>query len=106
MYIAIPGIVCVLCVCVHYMYAKLTLSHPVREDVIMALNQAIDRCEEGLLVKHPGSTYRPDKRKGEFCQTLPSEEYCISLNMSRMRNNWLDQLVDVIRLHNPCSYFD
>ena len=46
---------------------------PVREDVIMALNHAIDRCEEGLLVKHPGSTYRPDKRKGEFCQTLPSE---------------------------------
>ena len=35
-----------------------------REDVIAALNEAIDRREEGLMVKQPGSMYRPDKRKG------------------------------------------
>ena len=35
-----------------------------REEVVAALNEAIDRREEGLLVKHPGSIYSPDKRKG------------------------------------------
>ena len=29
-----------------------------------ALNEAIDRREEGLVVKSPSSTYKPDKRKG------------------------------------------
>ena len=36
-----------------------------REDVVTALNNAIDRREEGIIVKLPSSTYRPDKRKGE-----------------------------------------
>ena len=35
-----------------------------REEVITALNEAIDRREEGLMIKQPSSTYRPDKRKG------------------------------------------
>ena len=35
-----------------------------REDVVSALNEAIDRREEGLVVKSPSSTYKPDKRKG------------------------------------------
>eukprot|EP00731_Ephydatia_muelleri_P033438 Em0029g44a len=35
-----------------------------KEDLVAALNDAIDRREEGLMVKHPGATYRPDKRKG------------------------------------------
>ena len=35
-----------------------------REDVVAALNEAIDRREEGLVVKSPLSTYKPDKRKG------------------------------------------
>jgi DNA ligase-4 len=35
-----------------------------KEDLIGALNDAIDRREEGLMVKHPNSLYRPDKRKG------------------------------------------
>ena len=35
-----------------------------REELIAALNEAIDRREEGLMIKQPSSTYRPDKRKG------------------------------------------
>ena len=35
-----------------------------REDVITALNNAIDNREEGIIVKLPSSTYKPDKRKG------------------------------------------
>ena len=38
--------------------------HVLREEVVAALNEAIDRREEGLIVKQPSSTYRPDKRKG------------------------------------------
>ncbi|XP_077869976.1 DNA ligase 4-like, partial [Saccoglossus kowalevskii] len=34
------------------------------EAVVKALNDAIDRREEGILVKNPSATYRPDKRKG------------------------------------------
>lgn len=37
-----------------------------REDVIIALNEAIDKREEGLVIKQPGSFYRPDKRKGNY----------------------------------------
>ena len=33
-----------------------------------ALNEAIDRREEGLVVKSPLSTYRPDKRKGVWME--------------------------------------
>ena len=32
--------------------------------MVTALNDAIDRREEGLIVKQPSSLYRPDKRKG------------------------------------------
>ena len=32
--------------------------------MIAALNEAIDNREEGLIIKHPGSFYKPDKRKG------------------------------------------
>ena len=35
-----------------------------REEVVAALNDAIDRREEGLIIKQPSSLYRPDKRKG------------------------------------------
>ncbi|CAI8009872.1 DNA ligase 4 [Geodia barretti] len=35
-----------------------------KEEVVTALNEAIDQREEGLLVKNPASTYCPDKRKG------------------------------------------
>ncbi len=35
-----------------------------REEVVAALNVAIDNREEGLLLKKPTSTYQPDKRKG------------------------------------------
>lgn len=35
-----------------------------KEEVVAALNVAIDNREEGLLLKKPTSTYQPDKRKG------------------------------------------
>jgi ATP-dependent DNA ligase len=35
-----------------------------REEVVASLNDAIDRREEGLIIKQPSSLYRPDKRKG------------------------------------------
>jgi DNA ligase-4 len=35
-----------------------------KEDVIASLNEAIDRREEGIVVKNPSSLYKPDKRKG------------------------------------------
>jgi len=35
-----------------------------REEVVASLNEAIDNREEGLIIKHPHSTYQPDKRKG------------------------------------------
>jgi DNA ligase-4 len=35
-----------------------------KEDVVRALNEAIDRREEGLVLKMPSGTYKPDKRKG------------------------------------------
>ncbi|CAH1249356.1 LIG4 [Branchiostoma lanceolatum] len=35
-----------------------------KAEVIDALNEAIDRREEGLVIKYPGSKYAPDKRKG------------------------------------------
>ena len=37
-----------------------------REEVVAALNEAIDKREEGLIVKNPTSIYCPDKRKGQF----------------------------------------
>ena len=33
------------------------------EDILAALNSAIDRHEEGIIVKNPDSVYSPDKRK-------------------------------------------
>ena len=33
------------------------------EDVLTALNEAIERGDEGLVLKHPLSMYKPDKRK-------------------------------------------
>ena len=41
-----------------------------REEVVSALNDAIDRREEGLIVKQPSSLYRPDKRKGKDTQLM------------------------------------
>ena len=37
-----------------------------REDVIQALNEGIDRREEGIVIKQPSSFYKPDKRKGKM----------------------------------------
>jgi len=35
-----------------------------KEQVVAALNDAIDRREEGIVVKNPNSVYKPSKRKG------------------------------------------
>ena len=43
-----------------------------REQVIAALNDAIDKREEGIVVKHPGSLYKPSKRKGKTKLTDPT----------------------------------
>ena len=55
-----------------------------REEVVAALNDAIDRREEGLIIKQPSSLYRPDKRKGndtlEYVHVIligPNTVYCI-----------------------------
>ena len=44
--------------------------------MVAALNEAIDRREEGLIVKQPASSYCPDKRKGQLAQELPSFQCC------------------------------
>jgi len=35
-----------------------------RDDVVKALNDAIDRREEGLVIKSPSSIYKPNLRNG------------------------------------------
>ena len=37
-----------------------------REDVVKALNAAIDKREEGLVVKSPSSVYKPNSRSGTY----------------------------------------
>ncbi len=46
-----------------------------REDVVAALNNAIDNREEGIIVKLPSSTYKPDKRKGEVIPLSTNNYY-------------------------------
>ena len=50
-----------------------------RDELVTSLNDAIDRREEGLLVKLPTSTYQPDKRKGSGWLKL-KPEYMDSLS--------------------------
>ena len=38
--------------------------------MVSALNEAIDRREEGLVLKMPSGTYKPDKRKGEILRIV------------------------------------
>lgn len=42
-----------------------------RDDVLMALNDAIDRREEGIVIKSPQSIYKPSKRKGNLVSWFP-----------------------------------
>ena len=53
----------------------------IREEVVAALNEAIDRREEGLLIKLPSSLYRPDKRKGKWGGTLSAHLFTVLLIM-------------------------
>ena len=34
-----------------------------QDEVMSILNNAIDNREEGIIIKHPDSVYKPDKRK-------------------------------------------
>ena len=34
-------------------------------DVIVAINEAIDKREEGIVIKDPSAVYKPSKRKGK-----------------------------------------
>ena len=40
-----------------------------RGDVVKALNEAIDRREEGLVIKTPSSIYKPNSRNGMYCNS-------------------------------------
>ncbi|KAG7167779.1 DNA ligase 4-like [Homarus americanus] len=48
-----------------------------KEDVIRVLNEAIDKREEGVVLKDPDSVYRPASRKGGWIKVKP--EYVNSL---------------------------
>ena len=41
------------------------------EDCLKALNDAIDRREEGIMVKDPDSVYKPNVRKGGWLKLKP-----------------------------------
>ena len=41
-----------------------------RDDVVNAINRAVDEREEGIVIKDPSSTYKPSKRKGSFLKSL------------------------------------
>ncbi|XP_077997197.1 DNA ligase 4-like [Glandiceps talaboti] len=62
-----------------------------REAVIQALNDAIDRREEGIVVKQPTATYRPDKRKGS--------------GWLKIKPEYIDNLMDEVDLLIVGAYF-
>ena len=72
-----------------------------------ALNEAIDRREEGLVLKMPSGTYKPDKRKGGCDQQLITES---SSDISapsipgsgwvKIKPEYVDSLSDQVR-HTP-----
>ena len=49
-----------------YVCCTLMLSFILRDDVVKALNDAIDRREEGLVIKSPSSIYKPNLRNGKL----------------------------------------
>ena len=42
-----------------------------REDVVRALNEAIDNREEGVVLKDPDSVYQPASRKAGWIKVKP-----------------------------------
>ncbi|XP_041473446.1 DNA ligase 4-like isoform X2 [Lytechinus variegatus] len=62
-----------------------------KAEVVEALNDAIDRREEGIVVKHPESTYRPDKRKGS--------------GWLKIKPEYVDNLMDELDLLVVGGYF-
>ncbi|XP_071488614.1 DNA ligase 4-like [Diadema antillarum] len=62
-----------------------------KTEVVEALNEAIDKREEGILIKHPESTYRPDKRKGS--------------GWLKIKPEYVDNLMDELDLLVVGGYF-
>jgi len=63
-------------------YVKAAVSILCREEVVASLNEAIDNREEGLIIKHPHSTYQPDKRKGILQYKYTTTKCCSHLYYS------------------------
>ncbi|KAJ8019961.1 DNA ligase 4 [Holothuria leucospilota] len=62
-----------------------------KSEVIDALNEAIDLHEEGIIIKQPDSTYRPDKRKGS--------------GWLKIKPEYIDNLMDELDLLIVGGYF-
>ncbi|PIK37895.1 putative DNA ligase 4 [Apostichopus japonicus] len=62
-----------------------------KSEVVDALNEAIDLHEEGIIIKHPDSTYRPDKRKGS--------------GWLKIKPEYIDNLMDELDLLIVGGYF-
>ena len=45
--------------------------HYCRQDCVEALNEAIDKREEGIMIKNPDSVYKPNVRKGGWFKIKP-----------------------------------
>ena len=89
-----------------------------------ALNDAIDRREEGLIIKLPSSLYRPDKRKGNeivpcMCMTIHVNvcmfvQYCMGAVMCtytvgsgwlKIKPEYVDSLSDQLDVIIIGGYF-
>ncbi|XP_046387082.1 DNA ligase 4 [Ischnura elegans] len=64
-------------------YSPVTREVTKREDIVDALNKAIDAREEGIILKEPTSLYRPRERKGGWYKIKPEYigEVCDTLDL-------------------------
>ena len=82
-----------------------------REEVVAALNDAIDRREEGLIIKQPSSLYRPDKRKGNAVHyNTDRSKYCIFVfavgsGWLKIKPEYVDSLSDQLDVIIIGGYF-
>ncbi len=77
-----------------------------REDVIAALNNAIDNREEGIIVKLPSSTYKPDKRKGEVYTVINNIYHLASgSGWLKIKPEYVDSLSDQLDVIIIGGYF-
>ena len=68
--------------------------------MVTALNEAIDNREEGLIIKHPLSTYQPDKRKGidDNYTTIYGRVLCsfVGSGWLKIKPEYVDSLSDQV----------